>query len=140
MYIFSKFACSVVESFPILRAIFLAFKTVARLLVIFLAGSLWCLSAACCLSLQWGNRQRKCRFYSFIRCAARKAMDMNECMGQKCPFVSQPKLLPIAFRGSTSYVLSFFARAMALIAHAYSMMSVRRASNSFAFSKIFFNI
>ena len=45
---FSKFACSVVESFPILRAIFLAFKTLARLLVIFLAGSLWCLSAAFC--------------------------------------------------------------------------------------------
>ena len=76
-------------------------------------------------------------YADFTRCAARKAMDMNECMGQKCPFVSQPKLLPIDFRGSTSYVLSFFARAIALIAHAYSMMSVRRASNSFASSTIF---
>ena len=73
----------------------------------------------------------------FTRCAARKMMDMNECMGQKCPFVSQPKLLPIDFRGSTSYVLSFFAGAMALIAHAYSLMRVNWASNSIACSKNF---
>ena len=45
---FSNFACSVVESFPILRAIFLAFKTWARLLVIFLVGPLWCPSTAFC--------------------------------------------------------------------------------------------
>ena len=57
-------------------------------------------------------------------------MEMHECMGQKCLFVSQPKLLPVDFRGSTSYVLSFFAGAMALIAHAYSLMRVNRASNS----------
>ena len=71
----------------------------------------------------------------FTRCAARKAMDMHECMGRKSLFVSQPKLLPIDFRGSTSYVLSFFAGAMALIAHANSLMSVNRASNSIAFAK-----
>ena len=46
---FSNFACSVAKSFPILRAIFLAFNTWARLLVILLVGSLWCLSAAFCL-------------------------------------------------------------------------------------------
>ena len=69
----------------------------------------------------------------FTRCAARKAMNMHECMGQKCLFVSQPKLLPIDFRGS--YVLSFFAGAMALIANAYSLMSVNRANNSIAFAK-----
>ena len=62
-------------------------------------------------------------------------MDMHQCMGQQCLFVSQPKLLPIDFRGSTSYVLSFFAGAMALIAYAYSLMSVNRASNSIAFAK-----
>ena len=62
-------------------------------------------------------------------------MDMHECMGQNSLFVSQPKLLPIDFRGSTSYVLNFFAGAMALIAHAYSLMSVNRASNSIAFAK-----
>ena len=66
-------------------------------------------------SLQWGNQQRKCKFYSLC---GWESDDMFECMGQKCPFVSQPKLLPIDFRGSTSYVSSFFARAMALIAHA----------------------
>ena len=71
----------------------------------------------------------------FTRCAARKAMEMHECMGQKCLFVSHPKLLPIDFRGSTSYVLSFFAGAMALIVHAYSLKSVNRASNSIAFAK-----
>ena len=34
----------------------------------------------------------------FTRCAARKAMDKFEGMGRKCPFVSQPKTLPIGFR------------------------------------------
>ena len=54
----------------------------------------------------------------FTRCVARKAMDMFERMGRICPFVSQPKILPVGFRSTTSYVLSFFANAMALIAHA----------------------
>ena len=55
--------------------------------------------------------------------------------GPKMPIRFAARTAAYCFRGSTSYVLSFFAGAMALTAHAYSLMSVNRASSSIAFAK-----